>query len=261
MSIKLFHVSTTSLMLSIAGSIVFPAFRLYGIALSLLHIPLFVWGFGNIRSGFFGKVRCCKPEDNTRIALTFDDGPDPDLTPEVLSLLKAYEVSATFFLIAQKAKKHPDIVRSIIDNGHIIACHDLNHSIWSNFRMTKQLLNDIAQACLIIKEVSGLTPLFYRPPVGLMNPHVPKAIKILGMTIIGWSKSAKDMGNRNAQNIKKIGQLAHPGDIVMMHDCLPKPELKKEILEAIKKLCASIQQQGLRAVTIDELFGLDPYEE
>ncbi|MBN1983904.1 MAG: polysaccharide deacetylase family protein [Chitinivibrionales bacterium] len=224
-------------------------------------IGTFIWGVVSIQSQFFCRVLYKLPLDYHRIALTFDDGPDPNLTPEILAILAKYEFKATFFVIAKKAQQHPEIVRRCVEEGHTIACHDLSHSVVSNFRLSRQLRQEIFQAREMIASIIGKKPLLYRPPVGLMNPHIASVLAKLRMHCIGWSIKALDAGNRSPAGIRRIGALAKSSSIVLLHDSLPIPDYKNIIVEQIELLCSICSRKGLEPVTIDEAFDIDAYAE
>jgi peptidoglycan/xylan/chitin deacetylase (PgdA/CDA1 family) len=239
----------------------FPEFRVaIGIITGVLLL-VFAWGVFNIRSNFFCMVYCSKPGGNEKLCLTFDDGPDPALTNDVLEMLSRHGFTATFFVIGNKAADHPEIVKKAFDLGHTVACHDLTHSNASNFRMSNALLKDISASRNIIQGIIGKSPLLYRPPVGFMNPHVPGVLKQLRMQCIGWNKSVRDAGNRRQKRFSLIPQLAQPGSIILLHDCLPKPELKKEFLDRLEKLFRAIKEKGLRPVGVGELLNIKAYED
>jgi Predicted xylanase/chitin deacetylase len=239
----------------------FPEYREVICVLVCALLAVFVRGIISIRSNFFCKALCNKPGETEILCLTFDDGPDPGLTDDVLELLQQYGFSATFFVIGNQALKHPEIVSKAFGLGHTIACHDLNHSNISNFRMSRALLRDISESQRIIEGIIHKKPLLYRPPMGLMNPHVPGALKQLHMHCIGWNKSVRDAGNRRQKRFTLIPQLARPGSIVLLHDCLPRPELKKEFLEQLEKLLQAIKENGLRPAGVGELLDLKVYEQ
>ena len=134
------------------------------------------------------------------------------------------------------------------------------HSVFSNFRTTAPLLRDISKAQQIIERIIGKKPLLYRPPAGLMNPHLPKALNKLNMQCIGWSKSAGDAGNRRLSKIYRINTLAGRSEVILLHDVLPNPKYKQEILNQLKKLCSSITDQNLKAIGVDEMFDIQAYE-
>jgi peptidoglycan-N-acetylglucosamine deacetylase len=235
----------------------------YGYSLGclvLLHFGIFAWGITSLRSQFFGRVYFRGKKNDRRIAITFDDGPDAGLTGEVLDMLDRYAMRATFFVVGCHVRRYPQIIKRAFRTGHVIACHDLNHRWWSNFRMTSMLFRDIIEARRIIEGVIGKKPLIYRPPMGLMNPHVPIALSRLNMVCVGWNERLRDSGNRRAKNLLKMPRLGKPGAVIMLHDCLPKPKNKKIFLEQFEKMLKKIQEKGLQTVGVDELLGLQAYE-
>lgn len=236
-----------------------PAFRSAMLCALALHIAVLIWGIVNIKSRFFGKVYCGMPNERLKLALTFDDGPDPNLTSDILDILNTFGVKATFFIIGNRARTYPEIVKKAYEAGHCIACHDLKHGAFSNFRMTEGIFRDVSAAQRIIKAIIGTTPLLYRPPVGLMNPHVHVALARLNMTCIGWSGRVRDAGNRRVKTLYSLPSLAKPGSIVLLHDCLPIPENKKIFLAQLEKLLLTIKEKGLRPVRVDELLNMKAY--
>jgi peptidoglycan/xylan/chitin deacetylase (PgdA/CDA1 family) len=261
MAITPFKIWTVASAGACAAFFLFPSFRPFVCALVTVLFAVFAWGIFSIRSNFFCTVFCGKPQETQKLCLTFDDGPDPELTDDVLDLLDRYGFTATFFVIGNNALNYPKIIKRAFNLGHTIACHDLSHGNLSNFRMSKALLRDISASKNIIKEIIGKTPLLYRPPMGLMNPHIPGVLRQLGMHCIGWSRSAKDAGNRRQKRFNFIPQLAQPGSIILVHDCLPKPELKSGFLLQLEKLFQAIKEGGLKPVGIGELSGISEYQE
>lgn len=246
---------------AIAALFFLPGYRMAAGCVIVVHVLLLICGVIAIRAQFFGRVFIKAGKDTRLIALTFDDGPDPLMTPDIVALLGRYDLKATFFIIAAKALRCPDVVRQCFDQGHTIACHDLRHSNTSNFRRTKQLLKDISESRKIIHAIIGKEPLLYRPPMGLMNSHVLRALKKLGMYCVGWSRKANESGNRKINAIKKIHALAGPGAVVLLHDVLPMPEYKEEILRQMEALFKSIHENKLNAIAVDELFKVIAYKE
>lgn len=238
----------------------FPELRMVLCVPAVALLAIFARGIFSIRSTFFCTAYCNKPGETEKCCLTFDDGPDPELTNDVLDMLGRYGFTATFFIIGNKAANHPEIVEKAFDRGHSIACHDLTHGNSSNFRMSRSLFREISESRRLINEIIHKKPSLYRPPMGLMNPHIPNVLKQLNMHCIGWNKSACDAGNRRQRQFNAIPHLAQPGSIILLHDCLPKPELKKEFLEHLEKLFRVIQERGLRPVGVGELLDLKVYE-
>lgn len=225
----------------------------------LVHLPVLAWGIASIKSQFFGKVLIKRENESDRIALSFDDGPDPGLTPAILDLLGEFGYGATFFCIGTRAAQYPDIVERIYRQGHIVGCHDWDHALTSNFRRTQRMVKDIGRARNTICNTIGKVPLLYRPPVGLTNPHTFRALRMLGMHCIGWSSSAKDAGNRRVRAIEKIQYLGSPGDVILLHDCLPNAQARAVVLRSLRALFQKLRDQHLTPVGIDELFGVPAY--
>jgi peptidoglycan/xylan/chitin deacetylase (PgdA/CDA1 family) len=237
-----------------------PGLRILSSGLLVCLAAALVWGVVAIESQFFGKVYCRNPDRPTAIALTFDDGPDPDLTPDVLDLLDKYGMKATFFVIAQKAKAHPAIVVRAYRAGHTIACHDLHHSVFSNFRAGRHLVRQLGLAQSMIQSVINARPLLYRPPNGFLNPHVLPAIAEFDMRCIGWSRSANDRGNRSVKAMPRLASLADGGHVVLLHDALPRPFLKEPYLAGLRGLLEACAKQRLTTETVDCFFDLKPYQ-
>jgi peptidoglycan-N-acetylglucosamine deacetylase len=239
--------------------LILPQYRYPLGGIVLLHFAIFAWGILSLRSQFFGKVYFRGKKTDRRIAITFDDGPDPGLTVDILDMLDRHAIRATFFVVGRNVLLYPHIVKRAFQAGHVIACHDMHHQWWSNFRMTSQLFRDFTQARRIVENAIGKKMLMYRPPMGLMNPHVPIALSRLNMVCIGWSKRLFDSGNRRIKKMYAMPALARPGAVILLHDCLPRPENKKIFLEQFEKLLLAIQKQGLQTVGVDELLGLEAY--
>jgi peptidoglycan/xylan/chitin deacetylase (PgdA/CDA1 family) len=121
------------------------------------------------------------------------------------------------------------------------------------------LLADIAEAQMVIGEIVGKKPLLYRPPVGLVNPHLHPALAHLGMTCIGWSRSAGDAGNRRTGALRTIGSLAGTGEVVLLHDVLPRPELREQLLANLRVLFDDIRKKELATETVDAFFEIPAY--
>jgi peptidoglycan/xylan/chitin deacetylase (PgdA/CDA1 family) len=260
MELKPFHYWLLTFSLTIAGIVTLPtAARILLIIVAVGHGALLVRGIVDLKSQFFCTARCAGPPMSQQVCLTFDDGPDPAITPDILHILQRYGYVATFFVVARKAAQHPDICRRALAKGHTIACHDLTHSYLSNVRFTGRAYTEIKQALTIITEVIGRRPMLYRPPVGLMNPHIARALSRLGLHCVGWNRSTRDGGNRMLPKIRRIATLAAPGAIIMLHDVAPVAAYRAEVLAQIEALCAAIKQMGLHPVGVGDMFKVASY--
>lgn len=249
-----------SFILSILLLIFLPWFKLLFLIIAFFHIPAFIYGIIEIQNGFFCNAHCHNKKRTKECALTFDDGPDPSFTPQILDLLDKYNFKATFFVVAKKAQEHPELVMECLKRGHCIACHDLDHKVTANFRMYKGMFREIGEAQKIIGEIIGKKPRLYRPPVGLTNPHLRGALRDLDMECIGWSGSVRDGGNRFPKTFKHLPELARPGSVILLHDTLPVNNTSGIYLEHLEKLFIRIREKELSAVTVDSLFDLNAYQ-
>src|SRR5690554_6620522 len=137
------------------------------------------------------------------ISITFDDGPNPEFTPKVLLLLKKNKAKATFFLIGENAKKHPEIVRQIIEDGHTIGNHSCSHPKNFGFFSSEKVVAEVKQTNSILKKIAGKEVKMFRPPFGVTNPNIKKALKNTGHFSIGWSKRSFDTANISEESIFK----------------------------------------------------------
>ncbi|MBN1602421.1 MAG: polysaccharide deacetylase family protein [Chitinispirillaceae bacterium] len=250
-----------SFVISIVLLLVVPWFKLIFLFATILHIPVFIYGILEIQNCFFCKAHCHNKKKSSECSLTFDGGPDPQFTPHILDLLKKYNFKATFFVAAKIAQAYPEIIRECIKQGHCIACYDLDYKMALNFRLYKRLVREIGEAQRIIKEITGKKPLLYRPPVGLTNRNLRKALKDLSMECIGWSSSVRDGGNRFPKTFTHLPELARPGSVILLHDMLPANNSSELYLKNLEKLFIRIQETGLKPVTVDSLFELTAYSE
>ena len=227
-------------------------------AILFIESALIGYGVGFLRSQFFGPAVYSLADslaDSNKVALTFDDGPTHSTTPKVLALLAQYNIKATFFIIADKAVEHPEVVKAIIAQGHCIGSHDLHHSNTENLRFYTKAKDEIEQSCAVLQNISGQKITLYRPPVGLYNPHIAKAVATLGLTTVGWSATIRDNCNRNIAHIKKIPTLAKAKDtsILIFHDSAPNSVNEALFLEKLEELIVALKEQGKEFVSLEDL--------
>ena len=192
--------------------------------------------------------------DKNQIAITFDDGPNPEFTPKVLALLKKYNAKATFFCIGQLIEKHPEIFKNIIEQGHTIGNHTFSHSTNFGFFSTEKVVSELQQTNKIIKQQSGLDAQLYRPVFGVTNPRIKRAVKITGLQPIGWNRRSLDTRNITEKRIlKRVTQNLKKGDVVLLHDTSEKT------IAVLEQLLLFLQQQKITSVTIDNLFNIKAY--
>ncbi len=184
-----------------------------------------------------------------KIAITFDDGPNPKYTPIVLQLLKDYEAKASFFCIGRQVEKNPEILKLIYDESHDIGNHSYTHSNTIDFKSTEGWLEELKHTDQAIFKVIGEKPTLFRPPFGVTTPHLAKAIKVTGHQVIGWNIRPFDMAIKYREVIlKRILKQVKPGSIVLLHD-------KHEHIEfVLEQLLQFLKKQNYEMVTINELI-------
>jgi peptidoglycan/xylan/chitin deacetylase (PgdA/CDA1 family) len=191
-----------------------------GIVLALMVI--LTWGSISINSGFYLKSVCFGNSNVRSVSLTFDDGPDRLVTPLILGILKENNVKATFFIVGSKAEKHPDILKRIDADGHIIGGHSYSHHFYFDFFSGKRMRHEMKQTSDIVYGITGKRILLFRPPYGVTNPTIAKALKAMNYLSVGWSLKSNDtviqdeslLLNRLTSNVKR-------GDIILFHDNKP----------------------------------------
>lgn len=189
-----------------------------------------------------------------QVAITFDDGPNPEFTPQVLALLKSFHAKATFFCIGKNIDQHPDLFKTIIEDGHTVGNHTYSHSNTFGFFGFTKVLTELQETNQSIKKHGGLHCKLYRPAFGVTNPNIKKAVKALGLTSIGWNQRSFDTTNLSDVTIlKRITKDLKKGDIILLHDSSAKT------LRVLEQLLLFLQQQNLESVTIDSLCQLEAY--
>lgn len=194
------------------------------------------------------------PGDDKAIALTFDDGPDPSVTPRIVDLLKQYGAKATFFEIGSKVKQHPEIARRQAAEGHELANHTYTHRHLAPSRSMEAIRAEMAETQRTIQAASGQKPRLFRPPGGAFDDDVLEAAKREHLLTVMWSwhQDTKDWTRPGASRIaRKVLRNARGGDIVLMHDYVSG---STQTLEALKTILPELRERGFRFVTVSELL-------
>lgn len=197
------------------------------------------------------------PRDRPQVALTFDDGPDPEVTPSILEALGAADARATFFTIGRHLEKHQDIAARALRAGHEIGNHSWMHSYFQNFYRTDHQRSDVDRSTRLIQELSGssVEPL-YRPPVGLKSPALARVAHARNLTVVAWSLHSRDTFTRDADATAALvlSRIA-PGDIVLMHDGHEREGRHRSTAAlALPKILRGLRERGLSSVTVSELL-------
>lgn len=249
------------LMMVLATAVMVFACREYFWPLWYIGIPFAVFlilvGLGSyfIWSGLFVKAILHGSRKEPKIAITFDDGPHPIHTPAILNVLKKHNVKATFFCVGERIDEQLDIMKQTIDEGHIVGNHSWQHGLWFDFKSAHNMQVEINRTNHIVQQHTGLLPHFFRPPYGVTNPNLAKAIKNTNMVTIGWSLRSMDTVIKNEDRLlKRITSKIKAGDIVLFHDTQAGTV---SVLEAFINHC---QHKGIQIVPLDELIEKSAYE-
>lgn len=157
-------------------------------------------------------------ERERNIVLTFDDGPHAN-TPAVLDILKQEKVAAVFFLIGQHAAVHTAMVKRIREEGHQVGNHSYYHKASFDWQSVQTMVKEIEQTNMVLENIIGEPVYLFRPPFGVTNPNLGKAIRRSGMHSIGWSVRSYDTVAKSEEKLTdRIINLLHPGAIVLLHE-------------------------------------------
>jgi len=181
---------------------------------------------------------------NKEVALTFDDGPSK-YTPEVLKILKKYDVKATFCMIGVNIKNYPDIARKVVEDGHQICNHSYNHRRGVNRSSSVIISEDLSKTNKIFaKFLDGIEPVYYRAPEGIFYGSVPKALKKERMIPLGWSVDSEDWRKPGASKIvKNVVSTTNGGNIILMHDGGGD---RTQTIKALPKIIESLKDNGYK---------------
>lgn len=234
-------------MLSILTLFLLSVFRI--VSAVYILIPLFIYflfliyGSVFIQANFYFKS-VKKLSNSKAVLLTFDDGPDPEITPQILKLLDDYNRKALFFLIGEKANKYPELVKEIYKRGHGIGNHSYTHEKWFDMRSSATMRKELEQANSVLENSIGEEIVYFRPPYGVTNPNLKKAVKETNLKSIGWSFRSLDTGNQSAAQISQnIEKEIKGGEILLFHDDRAKAV---EILKDSLPFLSTFEQGDIR---------------
>lgn len=197
--------------------------------------------------------------DSACVALTFDDGPDPEVTPQVLDVLARHRAHASFFVIGKAFVSQPDLARRMLAEGHLIGNHSWQHSRWQNFHLFRWQQRELEQSEQALAALpGGGQSLLYRPPVGLKRPELARALWQHGVTLVAWSLHSRDTFARDPARVaRRVLAKVRAGDIVLLHDGHDLGRRRREIcVPAVNLILEGLRARGLRCVTLSELLHL-----
>ncbi len=187
------------------------------------------------------------------IALTIDDGPNPEVTPQVLEILDRYRVKASFFCIGDKAQRYPELCRRIIERGHSIENHSQHHRHYFSLMGPAGLAREIQSAQQTLTAITGQAPLFFRAPAGLRNPFLDPVLARVGLLLAAWTRRGFDTRTTDPDIVRhRLLQDLKAGTILLLHDgnCARTPAGVPMIVAVLPALLDAAVQAKLHFVTL-----------
>lgn len=212
------------------------------------------------RSALLGHNWTTLPEAaGASIAITIDDGPDPDVTPRVLDLLDAHRARATFFCIGERAREHPRIVEAIVARGHAVENHSQRHRHNFSLMGPGAMRREIDAAQTTLGDIAGVRPLFFRAPAGLRNPFLEPVLCGLGLHLASWTRRGFDTRTGDAALVaRRLLDGFAAGDILLVHDGHGARDVcgVRVVLGALDTVLRAAADRGFGTVTLrDAVLG------
>lgn len=249
----IFFIALLVLLIGIHFAIGMP-FYIYLMVFFIYSIIVF-YGCYYVGSGFFIKIICAANTQKKEIAISFDDGPAVNYTPEILDLLKENNISAAFFCIGNRVSGNEQLVKQIDAEGHIIGNHSYSHHTWFDLFSSKKMLADLQLMDEQIFQTLHRKPLLFRPPYGVTNPNLARAIKAGNYIPVGWSVRSYDTVIKDEKKLlSRICKGIQPGAVFLFHDT------SQSTLATLPAFIKEVKERGFTFIRLDKLLHLPSYE-
>jgi peptidoglycan/xylan/chitin deacetylase (PgdA/CDA1 family) len=215
------------------------------LACFLIYSILVFCGVVNVSWQFFMPITCEIPNTEKHIFLSFDDGPQ-EQTEAVLDLLKKYDIKANFFCIGKHLETNPKLAQRLHNEGHFIGNHSHSHTLNFPMKSKKTIIEELQRTNAIIERYTGKRCQFFRPPFGVSNPTISKAVATLKMRAVGWSIRSLDTKDKDGKKaLNKIKRNLKSGDIVLLHDH------STHIIFILEHLLVFLKEEGFKTARVD----------
>ena len=249
---NIFFISLLIVLIGVDTSHSLPVY-IYPLLVVFYSLVIF-YGCYYVGSSFFIKIICSAATDKKEIAISFDDGPAVNHTPKILRLLQQENIKATFFCIGNRIAGNENILKQIKEDGHIIGNHSYSPHFWFDMFSSKKMLQDMKAMDDELKRVTGLQPRLFRPPYGVTNPNLKKAIINGNYIPVGWSVRSMDTVIKEEEKLlKKINRSIKPGAVFLFHDT------SKTTLNVLPAFIKEVKNRGYNIIPLDKLLHLNPY--
>ena len=242
----------TLLFVALAGVLALLGLSVWYVALAIFIYKLvMVYASAYIGSGFYVKAICHFQTDAREVAITFDDGPD-EKTDQILDLLNEAGFKASFFCIGHKMEMNPALTQRIVDDRHLLGNHSWSHNSLFPLFLPKRIRQELLQTNKLIEHHTGKPNLFFRPPYGVTNPFVSRAIRGLFKKVIGWNVRSLDTTNRSKEEVlHRITRNLQPGQIILLHDT------SQFVVQILQELITHLKQEGYTSVALHHMKDLN----
>jgi peptidoglycan/xylan/chitin deacetylase (PgdA/CDA1 family) len=212
------------------------------------------------RLAMFAPVIWRVPNRRSEVVLTFDDGPSPQSTRQVLATLGSFGAHATFFVLGTKALAAPEVLREIAAAGHEIGVHGDGHDRLLSLRHPDRIASDVERAQGAIAAATGQRPRLFRPPMGHISPRTAVVVRRLGLTLVGWSVRGRDgrSATTAASALRRVVAGLRPGAVVLLHDASERSQCEPAGVAALPAILAETRRRGLRCVSVSQALAQEP---
>jgi len=227
---------------------------IWNVALVLWYVTACTVGATLLDAGFFVPVKFKGTTTGKKIALSFDDGPLHEKTDQVLDILEKYKIPAAFFCIGSRIKSNENILRRMDRSGHIVGNHSFLHGNTFDLLPSSLVLKELEDTDEAIKNVLGKKPRLFRPPYGVTNPMIAKAVKDGDYTVVGWSVRSFDTVIKSPEKLfNRVVNRLTAGDVILFHD------YSDSMLQILPSFLEHAINNGYSFVRLDQLLNEQPY--
>lgn len=217
----------------------------------LLYLFLLTLGAARIQMNFYLKAIINGNTNKAKVAITFDDGPDVETTENLLNILEKHQIKAAFFCIGSKINGNEQILREVVEKGHIVGNHSWSHAYLFDFYLPGRMIREINQTDAVIENVTNSQVKYFRPPFGVTNPFLLRALKKTGHTVIGWSLKTFDTTSNSQNILYRIESQLKNGDIILLHDA------NRITLNLLEEIIQKIKEKGFEIIGLDDLINVN----